>query len=84
MLVHFDGGGFGGGGFGGGGFGDGGYSAHERCNDYYAYKSTTGSGGSGGSGGKNNGNGGDGFGFHKWFIFLAIIGFIVLLFRCCS
>lgn len=80
MLVYFDSG-FGGGGFGGG---NDGYNVHERCNDYYEYKSTTDSGGSGGSGGNNKGGSGGGFSISKWFLLLCLIGLIELLFRCCS
>ena len=54
MLAYFNGSGGFGGGFGGG---DGGYNAHERCNDYYEYKETSGGGGNG-SGGNHKGGGG--------------------------
>ena len=77
MLTCFNGGGFGGGGFGGG-FGDGGYSAHERCNDYYEYKETSG-GGSGGGGNHNKGGGG----LPDWglgWLVIIIVGVVLLYF----
>lgn len=76
MLVHFDGG-FGGGGFGGD---NDGYNVHERCNDYYEYKSTTGGGGSGGSCGNNNNGGG---GLPDWgcgWLVIVIVAVMLIFF----
>ena len=73
MLVNFNGSGGFGGGFGGG---DGGYNAHERCNDYYEYKSTTGGGGSGGSGGNHNKGGG---GLPDWGLGWVVIIIVAIL-----